>query len=154
MKAVLQRVSEADVLVDQTSVGRIGKGLVLLWCAEEGDSHEDADWLIQKILKLRIFEDLEGRMNLDLGAVEGAILLVSQFTLAADMRKGNRPSFSHAMKPGSASEMIEYVAEHFRAAGVSVEEGLFGAHMELKLVNDGPVTLILDSNERHRPRNS
>ncbi|WP_337844455.1 D-aminoacyl-tRNA deacylase [Thermus sp.] len=152
MRAVVQRVAEARVEVEGEVVGAIGTGfLVLLGVARE-DTKEDALYLARKIVALRVFPDLEGKMNLSLKDVGGEVLLVSQFTLYADTRKGNRPSFLEAAPPEVGRRLFEAALEAFLEQEVHVETGVFGAHMRVHLVNDGPVTLILDSKDRLKPR--
>ena len=147
MKIVLQRVLEASVSVEGATIGQIGKGYLLLLGVSDSDTKEIADKMIEKISKLRIFEDSEGKINLSINQVEGEVLIVSQFTLYADCRKGNRPSFTEAGSPALAEELYEYVlmrsAELFR----NVQHGEFGAEMKVSLVNDGPFTLVLDSHD-------
>lgn len=150
MIAVLQRVSRAEVRVGGEAIGRIGRGFVALVGAVDGDGEEDADFLAGKLAHLRVFSDEAGRMNLSLLDVDGAVLLVSQFTLAADTRKGRRPSFVKALAPELAEPLIERLAGGLRDQGILVEEGRFGADMQVELVNDGPVTLLLDSRETRR----
>ncbi|HEX8052867.1 MAG TPA: D-aminoacyl-tRNA deacylase [Thermoleophilaceae bacterium] len=140
MRAVVQRVSEASVSVDGERVSAIGAGLLVLLGVRVGDTPGDADWLARKIHALRVFEDDEGRMNRSIGDVGGAILCVSNFTLYGDARRGNRPSFAEAAPPSEAEPLYERVRAALGAAG-----GTFGAHMEIELVNDGPVTLVLDT---------
>jgi len=155
MRAVVQRVSEAFVEVEGEEVGRIGLGLLVLLGVGHGDTVEDALYLARKIVALRIFPDEAGKMNLSLKEVGGEVLLVSQFTLYADTRKGNRPSFVQAAPPDLGRRLYEAVIEAFLQQGVHVETGVYGAHMRVHLVNDGPVTLILDSEakaERFRSR--
>ncbi len=152
MRAVVQRVSEAFVEVEGEEVGRIGLGLLVLLGVGQKDSTEDALYLARKIVHLRVFPDLEGRMNLSLKEVGGEVLLVSQFTLYADTRKGHRPSFVKAAPPDQGRRLYEVAIEAFLQQGVHVETGIYGAHMRVHLVNDGPVTLLLDSEERLRPR--
>lgn len=144
MKAVLQRVREARVEVDGEVLGAIGHGLLILVCAEPDDDEAVADRLATKISKLRIFEDDAGKMNLSLRDVGGAALVISQFTLAADMRKGNRPSFIGAAPPALGESLYEAFAERLRGKGVAVETGRFGAAMQVHLINDGPVTIWMD----------
>ncbi|MDJ0950606.1 MAG: D-aminoacyl-tRNA deacylase [Alphaproteobacteria bacterium] len=144
MKALVQRVSAAQVTVDGETVGAIGAGLLVLFCAEEGDAEAEADALAAKIAKLRIFEDAAGKMNLSVLDAGGSALVVSQFTLAADLRKGNRPSFSGAAAPERAQALLARFCDRLRDQDVPVETGRFGAHMEVALTNDGPVTLWLD----------
>ena len=145
MKALVQRVSEADVTVDGLRVGAIGKGLLVLLGVETGDGAAAADLLARKITALRIFEDDAGKMNLAVHDVGGAVLAISQFTLAADLRKGNRPSFIRAAPPEVAEPLYEQFCTRLRAAGLTVATGRFGAHMAVRLINDGPVTIWLDS---------
>jgi D-aminoacyl-tRNA deacylase len=145
MKAVLQRVTSARVTVDEREVGAIGPGILALVGVEQGDGPADIDYIARKIRDLRIFEDPEGRMNLSLGDIAGAVLVVSQFTLLADCRKGRRPSFLDAAPPAEARAHYEAVAEQLRRAGLPVATGEFQAMMRVSLVNDGPVTILLDS---------
>ncbi len=145
MRAVLQRVSRAEVRVDGAVTGSVGLGLLVLLGVEEGDTPDEAKAMADKIVRVRCFSDAEGKFNLSLGDVCGGVLLISQFTLLGDCRKGNRPSFSHAARPDTAIPLYECVAECLRATGIAVGTGIFGAHMEVDLVNDGPVTLLLDT---------
>jgi D-aminoacyl-tRNA deacylase len=145
MKVVLQRVSEAQVTVEGEVVGTIGKGLMLLVGIGQEDGESDLIWMADKLAGLRIFEDDAGRMNLSVEDVQGAILSVSQFTLYADCRKGKRPNFMAAAKPELAESLYIQFNERLRTRGLTVETGRFGAMMDVSLVNDGPVTLILDS---------
>ena len=148
MKAVIQRVKYSNVKIDGKTVGSCDKGFMILLGVIEGDTKEDADKLVKKIPHLRIFEDENGKMNLSCLDVGGEMLVISQFTLAADCSHGRRPSFIDAAKPDSAIPLYEYFVESLKAAGVSrVETGEFGADMKVELVNDGPVTIILDSKE-------
>lgn len=147
MKALLQRVTEASVSVEDAVVGTIGPGLVVLFCAEPDDSDEDAGFLARKIAAMRIFRDDAGKMNRALTDVGGAVLAVSQFTLAADWRRGNRPGFSRAAGPEKGEALYENFCARLRSEGVSVQTGRFGAEMQVQLVNDGPVTIWMDTNE-------
>jgi D-tyrosyl-tRNA(Tyr) deacylase len=148
MKAVLQRVSEARVVVDGTIVGEIGTGTLVLLAVEKGDSERDADWLAKKIVELRMFSDEEGKMNLSLGDVGGSILAISQFTLAGNCTKGRRPSFVDAAPPDEGKRLYEYFVAKTTASGIPVATGIFQADMKVGLVNDGPVTFILESPKR------
>jgi D-aminoacyl-tRNA deacylase len=141
MKAVLQRVSEARVVVDGEVVGAIGRGLLVLLCAERGDTDAVADRLLAKVLKLRIFADEAGKMNRSVQDVGGGLLVVSQFTLAADVSGGNRPSFTQAAAPDEGRSLYEHFVAQARAAHPSVATGRFAADMQVHLVNDGPVTI-------------
>ncbi len=143
MKAVLQRVSEASVTVDGEVIGRIGAGLLVLLCAERGDTDAHADRMLAKILKLRIFGDDAGKMNRSLQDVAGGLLVVSQFTLAADTSSGNRPGFSSAAVPAEGLRLYEYFVAQARLAHAVVETGRFATDMRVALVNDGPVTIPL-----------
>ncbi|UFH31140.1 D-tyrosyl-tRNA(Tyr) deacylase [Chryseobacterium sp. C-71] len=145
MKAVIQRVSEASVKVDGKIVGEIGKGLMLLIGIDEQDEKTDADWLIQKILNLRIFGDENEKLNLSIKDISGEILCISQFTLIADYKKGNRPSFIKAAKPDKAIPLFDYFKEEIAKSGLKTESGIFGADMKVSLTNDGPVTIVMDS---------
>lgn len=147
MKIVLQRVSSAKVEVEGKTVGEIGKGYLLLLGVSNEDTKEIADKMIEKVAKLRIFEDSEGKTNLNIDAVEGEVLVVSQFTLYADCRKGNRPSFINAGAPQMAEELYEYVLERCGELFRNTQKGIFGADMKVSLVNDGPFTILLDSKE-------
>lgn len=145
MKAVIQRVTHADVKVDGKTVGEISSGLLLLIGIEEEDTKEDANWLVQKILNLRIFSDAEGKMNLSVKDLNGEILCISQFTLIADYKKGNRPSFIKAAKPEKAIPLLEDFQGFLLESGLKIESGIFGADMKVSLLNDGPVTIVMDS---------
>ena len=145
MRAVVQRVKESSVNADRQIVGRIGKGLLVLLGVAEGDSPPDADYLANKIVNLRIFEDEGTKMNRSLLSINGEMLVVSQFTLLADCRKGRRPSFAAAARPQKASELYNYFVQQVRRLGIKVETGRFQTKMEIALVNEGPVTLVLDS---------
>ncbi|MEN9555988.1 MAG: D-tyrosyl-tRNA(Tyr) deacylase [Planctomycetota bacterium] len=145
MRAVVQRVTEASVTVDGTVVGQIGRGFLVLLGIAGDDSEQDVVWLAGKIAGLRVFEDAEGKMNLGLSDVGGAVLLVSQFTLYGDCRKGRRPSFVEAARPEAAVPLYQSMVAELRGLSVPVETGTFQAHMDVRLLNDGPVTLLLDS---------
>lgn len=144
MKLVLQRVLEASVETEGKTVGKIGKGYLVLFGAGEGDTREDAERLAAKMINLRIFSDENDKINLSLGDVDGQLLIVSQFTLYADCRKGNRPNFIQAAKPELAESLYEYFIELCRQKVPVVETGIFGADMKVSLVNDGPFTVILE----------
>ncbi len=145
MKAVIQRVTEAAVEVDGEIVGRIGHGLLVLVGVAKGDTPTDVAWMVEKLATLRIFSDAQGKMNRSIADVGGALLVVSQFTLLGDTSKGRRPGFDHAAAPDQARALYERVVVGLKARGLPVETGRFGAVMRVSLVNDGPVTLILDS---------
>lgn len=145
MRAVIQRVSESSVQVDGKVVGEIGKGIMVLLGVEEGDTEKEAQYIADKVIGLRIFEDEEGKMNHSLQEVGGELLAISQFTLLGDARKGRRPSYSNAARPEEANRLYEYFVEKVRATGTKVEKGIFQADMKVSLVNDGPVTILLDS---------
>jgi D-tyrosyl-tRNA(Tyr) deacylase len=145
MRAVVQRVSRAQVRVDEEIVGKIGRGLLVLLGVGHADTEADADYLAAKIVGLRIFEDENGKMNLDTATVNGAILVVSQFTLYGDVRRGKRPSFDAAALPERAHQLYEYFVERIQAAGLSCHTGRFQEMMQVELVNEGPVTILLDS---------
>lgn len=145
MKIVIQRVSESYVKVDGKIVGEIGKGLMLLVGIDENDTETDADWLVQKILNLRIFGDEDGKLNLSVQDIKGEILCISQFTLIADYKKGNRPSFIKAAKPDKAIPLFDYFKQEISKSGLKTESGIFGADMKVSLINDGPVTIVMDS---------
>lgn len=144
MRVVLQRVKEASVTVDQEVIGQINQGFLLLVGVTHEDTIDQVNWLADKIAGLRVFEDEEERMNRSLQDVDGQILSVSQFTLYGDVKKGRRPAFTEAAKPDLANELYEAFNERLRAQGLTVETGQFGAMMDIALVNDGPVTLILE----------
>jgi D-tyrosyl-tRNA(Tyr) deacylase len=145
MKIVLQRVKEARADVEGRTAGRVGKGLCLLVGVEKGDGERDAEFLAKKAVELRVFPDAEGKMNLGIAEAGGGILAVSQFTLAASVRKGRRPSFDGAEEPGRAAELFGCFVGALEALGVKVETGVFQAHMDVHILNDGPVTFILES---------
>ena len=148
MKAVIQRVSNAHVEIEGRRVGQIGKGFMILLGVHAEDALEDVDYLVKKISKLRVFEDAEGKMNLDIQAAQGSVLSISQFTLYADTKKGNRPSFVQAARPEKAVPLYEAFNQKLREAGLVVETGEFGGDMDVSLVNDGPVTVIIDTREK------
>jgi D-tyrosyl-tRNA(Tyr) deacylase len=145
MRAVVQRVSRAQVAVDGEIVGEIGRGLLILLGVGHADDEADADYLADKIVGLRVFEDENGKMNLDVATAGGGILVVSQFTLYGDVRRGKRPSFDAVAAPERARQLYEYVVARIRAAGLPCQTGRFQETMEVELVNDGPVTILLDS---------
>ncbi len=144
MRALLQRVTRASVSVDGTTVGEIGPGLMILVCAMQGDTEAQADKLAAKIAKLRIFKDDQGKMNLSIKDAGNAALIVSQFTLAADLR-GNRPGFSPAASPDEGKRLYDHFTTRIAAEGIAVQNGIFGADMDVSLVNQGPVTIWLDT---------
>jgi len=150
MRAVIQRAAEGSVRVDGEVVGSIGRGLVVLLGVARGDGDEEARWIAEKIAALRIFEDGDGKMNRSVVDVGGAVLLVSQFTLLADCRKGRRPSFVDAAEPSEGERLYGVVGELLAAEGLPVETGRFGAMMRVSIENDGPVTIILDTRDRSR----
>ena len=150
MKLVIQRVSEANCKVDGKIVGKIGKGFMVLLGVTHSDTTEDADYLAKKLLNLRVFSDENDKMNLALKDVNGELLIISQFTLYADCSHGNRPSFIEAAKPEPANELYEYLCNKWEQSGFKVEKGVFGGDMKISLINDGPVTIIIDSNERKK----
>jgi D-aminoacyl-tRNA deacylase len=147
MRAVIQRVTEARVEVDGVTTGAIGKGLMVLLGVGKTDTEAAADWLADKIVQLRIFEDEAGKMNLSVLDVQGGLLVVSQFTLYGDTRRGRRPGFDQAAPPEQARRLYEYFVDRVRTSGLAVGTGVFQAHMTVSLSNDGPVTLICDSPE-------
>ncbi|MCL3882224.1 D-aminoacyl-tRNA deacylase [Marivita sp. GX14005] len=146
MRALLQRVSDASVTVDHEMIGKIGPGLLILVCAMQGDDEADAEKLAAKIAKLRIFKDEEGRMNRSIIDSGGSALIVSQFTLAADTSRGNRPGFSTAAAPQEGERLYECFADRISQLGIPMAKGRFGADMKVALTNDGPVTIWMDSN--------
>lgn len=143
MIVVLQRVTQAKVDIDEKTVGQIGKGLMVLVCAEKGDTDEKARLLAQRLLRYRVFEDENGKMNLSVTDVKGGLLLISQFTLAADTTRGNRPSFTPAAPPDEGKRLFDIFVQETEKSGLTVQTGQFGAYMRVYLVNDGPVTLTL-----------
>ena len=144
MKIVVQRVKEANVKVDGKIVGEIDKGFMVLVGVTHNDTKENADYLAKKLCKLRVFEDENEKMNLSLKDVGGKLLLISQFTLYANTADGNRPSFIEAARPEQAEELYEYFCEKCKEQGIEVQKGIFGAHMDVSLLNDGPVTIIIE----------
>ncbi len=147
MKALLQRVASARVEVEGKVIGEIKKGLLVFLCAVKGDTEKDLDYLVKKVPALRIFEDGQGKMNLSIMEIKGEALVVSQFTLAASTRKGNRPSFDNAEEPGQAKKMYEAFISRLKEAGLGVQAGEFAATMTVSLINQGPVTILIDSRE-------
>lgn len=145
MRAVVQRVESSQVVVNQEVVGRINRGLTVLLGVEDGDTIEDARYMADKIVNLRIFEDNDDKMNLSLMDIKGELLAISQFTLLGDCRKGRRPNFMAAARPVSASELYKIFIDSCREMGVKVETGIFQAHMMVEINNDGPVTVLVDS---------
>lgn len=143
MKVVIQRVKNASVKIDGDVYSAINQGMLLLFCVEKGDDEEKLDWMVNKIISLRIFEDEELKMNRSLKDVNGQILVVSQFTLAADCKKGTRPSFDNAEKPDVAETLYEKFVEKLSLSGITVKTGVFGAMMDVNLCNDGPVTFVV-----------
>lgn len=149
MRLVLQRVSEASVTIEGTIHGAINHGLVVLIGIADGDTREDADWLVGKLLQMRIFPDEDGKMNRSLMDCNGELLLISQFTLHASTKKGNRPSFIAAARPETAIPLYDYFVEQCRESGAArVATGIFAADMKVALINDGPVTIVMDSKQR------
>ena len=144
MKIVLQRVSEASVTVSNLKISEIGNGLLLLVGADKGDTEANADFLVDRCLGLRIFEDDEGKMNLSVADIKGEIMAVSQFTLSADISKGRRPSFSSAMEPNEARKLFDYFVKKMKESGLKIQTGEFGAKMIVCLVNQGPVTFVME----------
>ena len=147
MRFVVQRVTHASVTVDGNVIGKIGQGFMVLIGVSDGDTKETAEKMVKKLLGLRIFEDENGKTNLDIHTVGGSLLLISQFTLYADCKHGNRPSFIKAGKPDMANEMYEYIIAKCREQVETVETGEFGADMKVELLNDGPFTILLDSDQ-------
>jgi D-aminoacyl-tRNA deacylase len=147
MRALVQRVSRARVTVGDDIAGEIGRGLLVLLGVGHEDSEDDADYLAEKIMGLRVFEDDSGKMNRAVGEVEGSVLVVSQFTLYGDVRRGKRPSFDAAAPPEKARTLYEYFVDRVRASGLRCETGKFQEMMQVQLVNDGPVTILLDSSK-------
>jgi D-tyrosyl-tRNA(Tyr) deacylase len=148
MRALIQRVSEASVTVDGKIIGQIDAGFLVLICAMQGDTEAEATYLANKISKLRIFQDEAGKMNRSVADIGGGVLVVSQFTLAADTRRGNRPGFSNAAAPDEGNRLYQFFAQALRDLGLPVETGQFGADMKVRLLNDGPVTIWMDTEDR------
>ena len=153
MKAVIQRVKEASVRIDGETVGSCGNGLMILLGVAEGDTEKEAAMLADKIAKLRIFSDESGKMNLSVTDICGGLLVVSQFTLLADYRRGNRPDYLASAKPDSANRLYEYFIELMRSKGFATGTGRFGADMQVSLINDGPVTIVMDTDVLKAPKN-
>ncbi|NLM12705.1 MAG: D-tyrosyl-tRNA(Tyr) deacylase [Epulopiscium sp.] len=147
MRAVIQKVAHASVKVDGNIIGEIGKGLLVLLGMQESDDEKVMDYMMDKIIHLRIFEDEEGKMNLSLKDVGGELLIVPNFTLYGDARKGKRPSYSNAAPPAVAEQIYNRFIEKAKATGIKVEQGKFQSHMEVNLLNDGPVTILMDSDK-------
>lgn len=147
MKFIVQRVSEANVCVDNQIIGEIKKGFLVLVGVSNTDTKEIADKMVSKLIHLRIFEDSDGKTNLDIKSVNGELLIISQFTLYADCKHGNRPSFINAGNPELANELYEYIISKWKEEVPVVQHGKFGAHMKVSLINDGPFTIVLDSDE-------
>jgi D-tyrosyl-tRNA(Tyr) deacylase len=145
MRLLIQRVTRAEVRAEQTTAGQIGAGIVVLAGIASGDTYRDADYLAHKLIHLRIFSDDAGKMNLSAMDRRAGLLVISQFTLYGDCSRGRRPGFDAAAPPGQARELYEYFVDKLRESGLTVETGIFQAHMEVELVNDGPVTLLLES---------
>jgi D-tyrosyl-tRNA(Tyr) deacylase len=152
MKVVIQRVGKASVSVDGDTIGEIGQGLVVLVGVAQGDTADDINYLVEKIVNLRIFSDSEGKFNISLLDIKGELLLVSQFTLLASTRKGRRPGFTDAAPPEEADVLFNQFVERAGASGIKVATGKFQAHMLVEIHNDGPVTIVIDSRERHESR--
>ena len=148
MKAVIQRVSKASVSIERQEVGNIERGLVILLGVHEADTSADVEYLVKKIAQMRIFEDEQGKMNRSIEDIQGAVLSISQFTLFADTKKGNRPSFIAAARPEIAIPLYEAFNEEIKQRGIPVATGKFGADMAVSLVNDGPVTIVIDSQNK------
>ena len=152
MRAVIQRVSQAAVEVAGKTVAEIDRGMVVLLGVRQDDSQEDARYLAKKVAGLRIFEDSEGKMNLSMAEVAGKVLVISQFTLYANTRKGRRPSFIEAALPEKADSLYQFFIQSLQSESIPVEKGIFGAMMMVKIFNEGPVTIIIDSEDRHKSR--
>ncbi|QPM68739.1 D-aminoacyl-tRNA deacylase [Atribacter laminatus] len=150
MKALIQRVNKAQVLIDGKIVGKIGKGMVVFLGVGKNDNSLDIDFMVRKIPQLRIFDDVQGKMNICLKEIQGEILLISQFTLYGNCRRGLRPSYDEAAAPLEAKKLYDQVAQNLRDQNITIAEGVFGAMMQVELSNDGPVTILLDSKERRK----
>ncbi|MCD1024823.1 D-aminoacyl-tRNA deacylase [Enterococcus sp. SMC-9] len=148
MRAVIQRVKSASVAIDEKIVGEINQGFMILLGIHEEDTKEDVDYLVRKVAMMRVFEDEAGKLNLSIDAISGSILSISQFTLYADTKKGNRPSFVKAARPEQAIPLYEAFNDGLRQKGLKVETGEFGADMQVSLINDGPVTIIMDTRDK------
>jgi len=148
MRAVIQRVKNASVTVDNKVISSINQGYLVLLGVEKGDLQSDIDYIVNKIVGLRVFEDTDEKMNLSIKDIQGEIIVVSQFTLAGDARKGRRPSFSNAMAPNEANKMYMKVVDQIKSYGIKVGTGEFGADMDVSLINSGPVTILLDSHRK------
>lgn len=148
MRAVIQRVKSASVAIDEKIVGEINQGFMILLGIHEEDTKEDVDYLVRKIAMMRVFEDEAGKLNLSIDAISGSILSISQFTLYADTKKGNRPSFVKAARPEQAIPLYEAFNDGLRQKGLEVDTGEFGADMQVSLINDGPVTIIMDTRDK------
>ena len=145
MKLVVQRVKSASLVIDNELYSAVDNGYLVLFGAEKGDTNAQADWLANKICALRCFSDENGKMNLSIRDINGEMLIVSQFTLAGSVKKGTRPSFDNAMEPNQAKELYEYFISKVKEQNIPVKTGVFGAHMEISLLNDGPVTFIIEA---------
>jgi len=150
VKALIQRVNKAQVLIDGKIVGKIGKGMVVFLGVGKNDNSLDIDFMVRKIPQLRIFDDVQGKMNICLKEIQGELLLISQFTLYGNCRRGLRPSYDEAAAPLEAKKLYDQVAQNLRDQNITIAEGVFGAMMQVELSNDGPVTILLDSKERRK----
>lgn len=148
MKAVIQRVKEASVSVDGKIISQINQGLLVLACVEKGDDEKIVDWMADKIVNLRIFPDPEGKFNLSLKNINGEVLLVSNFTICGQLKKGTRPSFHLAEDPAQAEAILKSLSEKIKQKGINIKEGVFKAYMDIALINDGPVTIILEKSNQ------
>lgn len=149
MRIIIQKAKEAAVIVDKKTISSIDKGFVVFVGVTHDDTRDDADYCARKVANMRLFEDADGKTNLSLADVGGSILSISQFTLYANTKKGNRPSFVHAADPDEANELYEYFNEQLRSHDLVVETGQFGAHMEIDFINDGPMTILIDSQNKN-----